>query len=215
MLIDAGGYRDQDWDLVQKLVSVQDIAGVERLYQALFVRAPSILRHSKGAFLAAYTSPGVKSILSGTEERDAYTDADLATIGVPAALLWGERDGLFPLATARAMRVALPRASLTVIPSCGHAVHLGVPGAPGSGNPGISPRHPALRWLRISSSTLKRGRKSWRLPSMWSASIAKPPATVFEWVGEKLIEIVCPACGNEDPEQFILPEDLEEMMESG
>jgi predicted RNA-binding Zn-ribbon protein involved in translation (DUF1610 family) len=40
------------------------------------------------------------------------------------------------------------------------------------------------------------------------------PVYVFEWVGEKLTEIICPACGNEDPEQFILPDDLEELMDS-
>jgi pimeloyl-ACP methyl ester carboxylesterase len=123
VLIDAGGYLHQDWDRVQELVKIADIAGVERLYQALFVRAPWVLRRSKAAFLAAYTSPGVKTILSGTEERDAFDEADLARIEVPAALIWGERDGLFPVATAAAMAAALPQATLTVIPDCGHAVH--------------------------------------------------------------------------------------------
>jgi pimeloyl-ACP methyl ester carboxylesterase len=127
VLIDAGGYRHQDWDRVQGLVRVADLAGVERLYQAIFVRPPWILRHSKAAFLAAYTSPGVKSILDGTEEEDAFGDADLARIVVPAALIWGERDGLFPVATAEAMARALPRASLTVIPDCSHALHWDCP----------------------------------------------------------------------------------------
>ncbi|HEV7519137.1 MAG TPA: alpha/beta hydrolase [Thermoanaerobaculia bacterium] len=123
VLIDAGGYLHQDWDRVQELVTLADIAGVERLYRALFVRAPWVLRHSKAAFLAAYTSPGVKNILSGTEARDAFADADLARLAMPAALIWGEHDGLFPLATAEAMARAFPHATLTVIPSCGHAVH--------------------------------------------------------------------------------------------
>jgi pimeloyl-ACP methyl ester carboxylesterase len=123
VLIDAGGYLHQDWDRVQELVKLEDIAGVERLYEALFVRAPWVLRHSKAAFLAAYTSPGVKTILTGTEARDAFDDADLARLTMPAALIWGERDGLFPPATAEAMAKALPHATLTVLPGCGHAVH--------------------------------------------------------------------------------------------
>jgi pimeloyl-ACP methyl ester carboxylesterase len=127
VLIDAGGYRNQDWDHVQRLVKVEDVAGVERLYEAIFVRPPWILRHSKKAFLQAYTSPGVKSILAGTEERDAFANADLARIDVPVALIWGEKDGLFPLATARVMAAALPQASLTVIPDCGHALHWDCP----------------------------------------------------------------------------------------
>ncbi|HZF11828.1 MAG TPA: alpha/beta hydrolase [Thermoanaerobaculia bacterium] len=127
VLIDAGGFRDQDWDHVQRLVTVSDIAGVERLYAAIFVRPPWILRHSKKAFLQAYTSPGVKSILARTKERDAFATADLARIDVPAAVIWGEKDGLFPVATARAMAAALPRASLTVVPDCGHALHWDCP----------------------------------------------------------------------------------------
>jgi pimeloyl-ACP methyl ester carboxylesterase len=123
VLIDGGGYLHQDWDRVQELVTLQDIAGVERLYEALFVRAPWVLRHSKAAFLAAYTSPGVKSILNGTEKEDTFDDADLARIDVPAGLIWGERDGLFPVATAETMAKALPRATLTVLPGCGHALH--------------------------------------------------------------------------------------------
>jgi pimeloyl-ACP methyl ester carboxylesterase len=127
VLIDGGGYKHQDWDRVQELVRLADLAGVERLYKALFVRPPWVLRHSKAAFLAAYTSPGVISILDGTEERDAFDDADLARIGVPAALIWGERDGLFPVTTAEAMARALPQASLTVVPDCGHALHWDCP----------------------------------------------------------------------------------------
>ena len=39
------------------------------------------------------------------------------------------------------------------------------------------------------------------------------PCYDFEWQGEKLIEVLCQVCGNEDPEQFILPDDLEELMD--
>jgi pimeloyl-ACP methyl ester carboxylesterase len=127
VLIDGGGYKYQDWDRVEELVRVTDLAGVERLYEALFVHAPWVLRHSKAAFLAAYTSPGVKSILDGTEVEDAFDDADLARIDVPTALIWGERDGLFPVPTAEAMAKALPRATLTVVPNCGHALHWDCP----------------------------------------------------------------------------------------
>ncbi len=127
VVIDGGGYKHQDWDRVEELVRVTDLAGVERLYQALFVHAPWVLRHSKAAFLSAYTSPGVISILDGTEEQDAFDDADLARIDVPTALIWGERDGLFPVTTAEAMAKALPRATLTVVPNCGHALHWDCP----------------------------------------------------------------------------------------
>ena len=37
------------------------------------------------------------------------------------------------------------------------------------------------------------------------------PCYVFEWEDGKLTEVLCQACGNDDPEQFALPEDIEEM----
>ena len=41
--------------------------------------------------------------------------------------LWGEKDGLFTLATARAMAAELPNARLEVLPGVGHAIHIECP----------------------------------------------------------------------------------------
>lgn len=35
------------------------------------------------------------------------------------------------------------------------------------------------------------------------------PCYVFEWRGNKLVEILCEICGNEDPDTFALSEDLD------
>lgn len=128
VLIDAGGYRDQDWETIQSLVTVEDLAGVDRLYPALFVRVPWLMRISRTGFLKAYTSPSVKNVLAGLTEAETFTDADLARLRMPAELIWGEHDGLFTLETARAMTAALPNARLQVLPGRGHAVHLECPG---------------------------------------------------------------------------------------
>lgn len=37
------------------------------------------------------------------------------------------------------------------------------------------------------------------------------PCYVFEWEDEKISEILCMVCGNDDPDQFALPEEIEEM----
>jgi translation initiation factor 2 beta subunit (eIF-2beta)/eIF-5 len=37
------------------------------------------------------------------------------------------------------------------------------------------------------------------------------PCYNFEWEDGKITEVLCAACGSEDPEQFAKPEDLEEM----
>lgn len=123
LLIDAAGYRDLDWTHVRDLVDVDDMADVDRLYRALYVAPPLLLRCSRRGFLAAYRSPAVRHILETTDERHAFDDHDLAQIRVPTGVIWGEYDGLFPLSAGKAIAQALPAASLDVLPDCGHAVH--------------------------------------------------------------------------------------------
>ena len=129
VLIASGGYRDQDWDNIQSLVTVSDLAGVDRLYKALFVQVPWVMRVSRSAFLAAYTSPGVKNALAALSEDDVLRDEDLAQIRVPTAVIWAENDGLFNLAAGRAMAAALPHAYFEVLSGCGHAAHMERPKA--------------------------------------------------------------------------------------
>ncbi len=128
-LIVSGGYRDQDWDAIRSLVTVADLAGVDRLYKALFVRVPWIMRASRTAFLAAYTSPAVRHILAELKEEDVLADADLARIQAPTAVISAERDGLFKVEAGRAMAAAIPGATFEVLPGCGHAAHLESPRA--------------------------------------------------------------------------------------
>jgi pimeloyl-ACP methyl ester carboxylesterase len=127
VLVDAGGYRDQDWDRIQSLVSVEDLADVDRLYKALFFRVPWIMRLSRATFLRAYTSRAVRGVMEGLSEGDAFDDADLALLRMPTALIWAEQDGLFTVETARAMAAAIPHSRLEVLRNCGHAVHMECP----------------------------------------------------------------------------------------
>jgi pimeloyl-ACP methyl ester carboxylesterase len=127
VLIDAGGYRHQDWEAIEALVRVRDQAGVGRLYKALFVHVPWYMRLSRDAFLRGYTSRSVTSVLDGLSEDDTFDDDDLRRLRMPTALIWGEKDGLFQLDTARRMLAVLPNATLEVLPGCGHAVHMECP----------------------------------------------------------------------------------------
>jgi pimeloyl-ACP methyl ester carboxylesterase len=129
VLIDAAGYRNQDWERIDRLVRVRDLGGVDRLYQALFHKTPWLMRLSRAGFLRAYTSPSVVNLLDALSEPDTYRRRDLARLGMPMALVWGEHDGLFTLEVARAMAAAVPRSRLYVLPACGHAVHIECPAA--------------------------------------------------------------------------------------
>ncbi|MCZ6728039.1 MAG: alpha/beta hydrolase [Acidobacteria bacterium] len=128
VLINSGGWRDQDWGAVGRLVRVDGIAGVERLYRALFRRVPLVLRFSKRGFLAAYTSPAVRHILGTLSEDDAFDENDLARIRCPVAVIWGAHDGIFPLAIGERIAAALPQGDLTVISEAAHGVHWELPG---------------------------------------------------------------------------------------
>ncbi len=129
VLVDAAGYREQDWDRIDGLVKVKDLPGVDRLYGAMFGTPPWVMRRSRSTFLRAYTSPGVRHLLASLEERDTYRDDDLARLTMPVALIWGEHDGLFTLQVGRAMAAALRRCRFYVLRGCGHAVHLECPRA--------------------------------------------------------------------------------------
>jgi pimeloyl-ACP methyl ester carboxylesterase len=124
VLINTGGYRNQDWETIEQLVRVSDLSGVERLYGAFFVRTPWVMDYSRGGFLQAYTSPAVRGALDRLSEEDTFNDDDLRQLRMPVALIWGECDGLFRIEAARAMAEALPDATLEVLEGCGHAIHL-------------------------------------------------------------------------------------------
>jgi pimeloyl-ACP methyl ester carboxylesterase len=128
VLVDAGGYRDQDWERIRELVTVTEPDDVEPLYGALFRRVPPALSIGRGVFYRTYSSPVVHAILSKLRVEDTYDDDDLARLTQPAALIWGEHDGLFTFGTAERMAAALPRARLYKLPG-GHAVQWECPRA--------------------------------------------------------------------------------------
>lgn len=124
VLINAGGYRDQDWEAIQALVQVEDLEGVDRLYGAMFAKTPWVMRVSRNGFLEAYTSKPVKNVLASLSEEDTFDAEELARLRVPTGLIWGDKDGLFQVEAARGMAEAIPGARFYLLESCGHAIHL-------------------------------------------------------------------------------------------
>jgi pyruvate dehydrogenase E2 component (dihydrolipoamide acetyltransferase) len=51
---------------------------------------------------------------------DCLSPKELRRIAHPTLLLWGDADGVFPVAAGRRFAEALPRARLEVMPRCGH-----------------------------------------------------------------------------------------------
>jgi pimeloyl-ACP methyl ester carboxylesterase len=51
---------------------------------------------------------------------DAPSEADLATLEIPAIVLWGEDDRILDASMAERIGDALPRATIALLPGCGH-----------------------------------------------------------------------------------------------
>jgi pimeloyl-ACP methyl ester carboxylesterase len=127
ILVDAAGYRDQDWERIQSLVTLHNMADTDRLFAALYAHPPLLLRWTRHALYTAFTTEGVQTILRETAEADAYDRKDLERLTMPVELIWGEKDGLFRLEVAQAMQKVIPQARLQVLQGCGHAVHIDCP----------------------------------------------------------------------------------------
>ena len=59
---------------------------------------------------------------SGDFEKLARYDGALAGLGVPTLLLWGEKDGFAPVASARRFAAELPDTRLVIVEGAGHFV---------------------------------------------------------------------------------------------
>jgi pimeloyl-ACP methyl ester carboxylesterase len=122
VLVDAAGYRDQDWAAIRQRVSIATAAELDSFARALFHRPHPFLRLLRPGLLAVFRSPAVSGAMTGVGDLDVYDDRDLALIEAPCAVIWGADDGLFPLAVGERTAAALPHAVLHAIPAAGHAV---------------------------------------------------------------------------------------------
>jgi 3-oxoadipate enol-lactonase len=78
--------------------------------------------------IEANASPGIDAAIGAMLDRPDSTP-DLARITSAALVVVGEHDAITPVADSEAMRVALRRATLTVIPKAGHLVNVEAPDA--------------------------------------------------------------------------------------
>jgi pimeloyl-ACP methyl ester carboxylesterase len=116
-LIAPGGFREQDWDRIEHLLRVEDLAGAAEVVAAMFLRPPLPRPLMHRAFRRAFTSAAVVGPLGKLAEADCVDEDDLARIEVPVALLWGERDGVFDVSVAERMAAALPSGRLYRLPA--------------------------------------------------------------------------------------------------
>ena len=94
LLVVPGGYREQDWDRIGRMVRVETYRD----------------------------SAAVRAALGTLEEADAFGDAELATLKMPVGLVWGAEDRLFLRAAGERMSRAIAGAHFMAIERAGHGV---------------------------------------------------------------------------------------------
>jgi pimeloyl-ACP methyl ester carboxylesterase len=127
ILIDAGGYREQDWESIRALVTIRDDGDVERLYGALFRRVPWLFRLSRTTFRRVFQSPVVTGVLDELGESDLYGPEELARLRVPVGVIWGEHDGLFDAAVGREIARHARAGAFYLVRDAGHGLHWEAP----------------------------------------------------------------------------------------
>ena len=123
ILIDAAGYRDQDWEAIRSLVTVDGESDVRRLYGALFQRVPWIFRLSRKTFRKVFQSPVVRGVLDELGESDLFGPEQLARLEMPVGVIWAEHDGLFTAEVGRKIAREANGSPFFLVPGVGHALH--------------------------------------------------------------------------------------------
>ena len=122
LLIVPGGYRNQDWERIGRLVRVETYTDTAAIWQALFVRPPWFLRLGRPLLYLAYRSSAVRAALATLRQEDSFGDEELALLRMPVGLIWGSEDQFFRREAGERMARAIPHARFYPIEKAGHGV---------------------------------------------------------------------------------------------
>ncbi len=122
LLVVPGGYLDQDWDRIERMVRVATLADTREIWSALFYRPKWWLRPGRYGLFLAYSSSAVRAILASVRREDAFEAVDLERLELPVGLIWGREDRLFRAEVGEAMHAHLRRSTLAVVPEAAHGV---------------------------------------------------------------------------------------------
>jgi len=130
VLVDAGGFAETaDVEAERRRVLPDDRAGARRVFDLLFFRRPF---PPAGFILNAFGrnyggDPAAATVLAlDLQDSLAGREKDLPR---GTAVIWGEKETLFPLEDGRALAARIPGARLFVLPGAGHDGPLETPRA--------------------------------------------------------------------------------------
>jgi len=132
VLLDPGGAMlagRASWDLFVSTVAVPDLRTVRAIYRQMFGRVPLALYLGQLGFRALFLRDAVTQFVAAADEREFFHPGELRAIGVPSALVWGERDTFLPAGSFEYFRDHLPDPAVLTLRGCGHLPQRERPGA--------------------------------------------------------------------------------------
>jgi pimeloyl-ACP methyl ester carboxylesterase len=104
-------------------------AQMAKIFRAESYTGDEGVRGSMGFMLGNPGSYAVRSFAGNPGTVHETVDEQLAGITIPTLVVWGEHDGLIPLAAGRRYAEGIPGAQLVVIPGVGHVTMIEAPEA--------------------------------------------------------------------------------------
>lgn len=132
VLIDPGGALLEgraSWDPFVTSVSVADLRAVRAVYRQMFGRVSPALYLAQRGFQELFMRESVREFIAASvaaADTGDYAGAgffgpeDLRRLGVPAALIWGDRDTFLPRGSFEFFRDNLPGATVHLLKGVGH-----------------------------------------------------------------------------------------------
>jgi abhydrolase domain-containing protein 6 len=130
VLVDAGGFTvPEDVEAQRRRVLPADRAGAQRLVGLLFSRRPfPAAGFVVSAFGRNYGGDPAAATVNALDAADLLAGHE-KELPSGTAVIWGEKEMLFPLADGRALAAAIPAGRLFVLPGAGHDGPLETPRA--------------------------------------------------------------------------------------
>jgi pimeloyl-ACP methyl ester carboxylesterase len=97
-----------------------------------FAHTPEFAAKALAQFKAANEGPSLAKLFADFQaptNQDKVLDEVLPAVKAPTLVVWGEKDGLFPVALADAVVALTPNARKLVIPGASHFPHIDAPTA--------------------------------------------------------------------------------------
>lgn len=128
-LLNPGGpaLNAEDWVDFARVISAEDADFLRQFVTRLFHRPPFGYQLLGRELRRLMRAPSVLQLVGTLQAEDFLSAEELAAVGCPSVLIWGENDRLIPDACRSFFLEKLPQVRYEPVPECGHCPQLECP----------------------------------------------------------------------------------------